>query len=222
MTVDAILRCYKVSTVNASKRFILRVTGLLSDRQQTQKSLRGDKTEGWISNIVKLRRALKLDDAETIADALETPLSELVRRPEDVTYELSGAEARLLDAYRQLAPAEQQSLLTLATLRTRRVGRPSKHSATKRLHPHIEVALNTNTPTASASSSPGVTNDGSRSLPPVPAAIQEILARADREIANYRASVDGAREQAPTARPSVAGGSRDRRTHGGSHPRKAQ
>lgn len=114
--------------MKAVERFVLRVTGLLEDRKQPQKSLRGEKTEGWISNIVKLRRALKLNDADEIAEALGVPLSELVRRPEDRTYELSGNEARLLDAYRRMSPVEQQALITIATLRYRKVGRPKKNT----------------------------------------------------------------------------------------------
>lgn len=117
--------------MKAVERFVLRVTGLLADRKQTQKSLRGEYSEGWISNIVKLRRALKLDDAEDIAEALGVPLSELIRRPDDRTYELNGTEARLLDAFRRMSPTEQQSLITIATLRYRKVGRPHKSDKLK-------------------------------------------------------------------------------------------
>lgn len=107
------------------ERFRLRVISLLEDRKQTQKSLRGDKTEGWISNIMLGRRGIKIQDAEEIADILNVPLAELIRRPEDQVYELSPTETRLIEAFRRMSLTEQHALLTMATLRYRKVGRPA-------------------------------------------------------------------------------------------------
>jgi hypothetical protein len=117
--------------VKAVERFLLRVNGLLQDRRQTQKSLRGDKTEGWISNIMRERRALKLNDADELAETLGVPLAELVRRPDDRTYELTGTEARVIEAFRRLSPTEQQAAIALLTLRQRKVGRPPKNESKK-------------------------------------------------------------------------------------------
>jgi transcriptional regulator with XRE-family HTH domain len=107
------------------ERFRLRVIGLLEDRGLTQKAIRGSKTEGWVSNIITGRRGIRLNDVEQIADALNVPVAELMRRPEDHVYDLSQTESRLIEAFRKLSHHEQQALLTMATLRFRRVGRPS-------------------------------------------------------------------------------------------------
>jgi hypothetical protein len=211
--------------VKAGERFVLRVTGLLAERRQTQKSLRGDKSEGWISNIVKLRRALKLDDADEIANALEVPLSELVRRPEDVTYQLSGPEARLLDAYRQLAQAEQQSILTLATLRSRRVGRPVKKittASTNRLISDAQSGLNSAvTSTSAAASLPQGASHASR-VAAVPPEVQAILAEAEARIAAIYAGRRLPGGQDPNNRAVVTGAARRRRSVRYTHPDKAR
>lgn len=207
--------------MNATKRFVLRVTELLAERKQTQKSLRGENSEAWISNIVKLRRALKLDDADDIATALDVPLSELVRRPEDVTYELDGTEARLLDAYRQLAPVEQQALITLATLRTRRIGRPSKKvqpNTTKRLNPTSGGRKVTE---SLATLSPGGSLASGRVPSSLSPDVQRLVSEFEGRIAELLAT-EPVREQAPAPRDGVASALDGHRSTGRSGSSKAR
>lgn len=111
------------------ERFRLRVIALLEDRGLTQKSIRGTKTEGWVSNIITGRRGIRLIDVEEVANALNVPVAELMRRPEDRCYDLSSTEARLIEAFRRLSHVEQQALLTVATLRFRHIGRPNRQEA---------------------------------------------------------------------------------------------
>lgn len=117
-----------VASLTARERFRLRVISLLEQRGLTQKALKGERSEGWISNIIAGRRNLKLDDAQQIADALQTPLAELLTRPDDQLYELDNLESLLIESFRQLAPDEQKALLTITTLRHRQApyasGRP--------------------------------------------------------------------------------------------------
>jgi transcriptional regulator with XRE-family HTH domain len=128
----SITLCYDSGIVTtAFERFRMRVLDLLEDRGINQKALRGEFTEGWISNKLQGRRKLYFSDVEQIADALNVPMSELVRHPEDRTYDLSATEARLIEAFRKLSQNEQQALLTLATSRFRAVGRPSFPTSVK-------------------------------------------------------------------------------------------
>src|SRR3977135_4227089 len=105
------------------ERFRVRVMGLIEDRGLNQKDLKGSKTEGWISNIVTGRRGIKLNDVEGIAEALNVPVAELVRKPEDRVYDLSATEARLIEAFRKIPAQEQQAILILSTARFRQDGR---------------------------------------------------------------------------------------------------
>lgn len=113
------------------ERFRLRVLDLLEDRGLFQKDLKGPFSAGWISNKLKGSRGLYFRDVTQIAEALNVPVSELVRHPDDKTYDLSALEARLIEAFRKLSITEQQALLTMATLRHRGPGRPTYHTAVK-------------------------------------------------------------------------------------------
>lgn len=115
--------------------FWIRVQDALRDRKESGREkvrdqdladATGNTSKSWAGNMRALRREITLNDAAAIAERLEMPLSELVRRPDDVTYELTGLEARVIEAYRTLQPSEREALLTLATLRYRKVGRPKK------------------------------------------------------------------------------------------------
>jgi hypothetical protein len=108
-----------MAKMTARDRFLLRVHGILEERDLNQKDLRGTNSEGWISNKLRGKRNLTLNEAEEIADALPVPLTELLRRPENAVYELDNLEARLLEAFRQLAKQEQDAFLTIITLRHR-------------------------------------------------------------------------------------------------------
>jgi len=115
-----------IGEMDIRMRFRVRVADLLEQRGLKQKSLVADKTEGWISNIMTGRRGVRLEDLDTIAGVLNVPPAELIRDPHNQTFELTPNEIRLVEAFRRLSPTEQQALLTLATLRYRKVGRPAK------------------------------------------------------------------------------------------------
>lgn len=108
-----------MAPATASRRFRLRVLELMEERHITQKALKGNNTEGWISNKIHGRRGVQLDEAEEIAGALQVPLAELIRRPDDQHYTLDNLESRLVEAFRQFSKDEQSALLILATLRQR-------------------------------------------------------------------------------------------------------
>ena len=61
---DDISGCYSGVAMNVVERFLLRVNEILHERNENQKSLRGDKSEAWISNIMRGSRQLRLRDAE--------------------------------------------------------------------------------------------------------------------------------------------------------------
>lgn len=128
-----ITECYSVhgTSMTVVERFRLRVISLLEDRGLKQNMIRGSKTEGWVSNILTGRRGIRLNDVEEIASALNVPVAELVRRPDDRTYDLTATEARLIEAFRRLSQTEQHALLTLATLRFRHVGRPTRNESSR-------------------------------------------------------------------------------------------
>lgn len=175
-----------------TERFRLRVIGLLEEKGLHQKDLRGSKTEGWVSNIITGRRGIKLDDVEGIAEALNVPVAELVRRGDDRVYDLSGTEARLIDAFRQLSFNEQTSLLTLATLRLRG---STVQSGSDRL-PKLASARGA--------------DHGPNALPP---AVVAYLAEAERKISSWYEA--DARRQVASPRRKVAGASKSRRDIGG-------
>jgi transcriptional regulator with XRE-family HTH domain len=121
--------------LTASARFRLRVLSILDDRDIAQKTLRGANSESWISNKLRGTRGLALNDAEEIAAALQVPIAELLRRPDDQLYELDNAEVRVVDAFRQLAAHEQDAVVTLLTLRQRPAAHASgRQIATERRH----------------------------------------------------------------------------------------
>lgn len=108
-----------VGMMTAASRFILRVQEVLDSGEFKQKDLSVGNSEGWISNILKARRGLRLNDAAEIAAAMGRPLSELVRETENTLYELDNLEARAIEAFRQLSKAEQEAFVTIVTLRHR-------------------------------------------------------------------------------------------------------
>lgn len=112
--------------MNILMRFRVRVADLLEQRGLKQKELRGDHTEGWISNIMTARRGVGLEDLESIANILNIPPAELIRDPMNTTLELTPNEIRLVQAFRALSGHEQNAVLTMATLRQRsgKAGRP--------------------------------------------------------------------------------------------------
>ena len=169
--------------MTAASRFILRVQEYI-DKGVRQKDLKGPNSEGWISNILKARRGLSLNDAEMIAEALKVPLAELLRRPDDAIYELDNLEGRLIEAYRALARPEQEALLTLATLRQRQGTAP----ASRRV-PALQ------------SPSRG-TVDERRTSTPLPQAVLAILAKSKQDIETWYAAHAG--RQVADSRPKVA------------------
>jgi transcriptional regulator with XRE-family HTH domain len=122
------LRYSENDSMNIRMRFRVRVADLLERRGLKQKTLIGDNTEGWISNIMTGRRGVRLEDLEAIANILNVPPSELIRAPTDVTLELTPQEVRLVEAFRVLSGVEQHALLMVATLRQRsgKAGRPTR------------------------------------------------------------------------------------------------
>jgi len=103
----------------ARDRFVLRVRAILDEKKLPQKAARGSNSEEWISTKLSGARNLQLNEAEEIADALQVPLAELLRKPEDSVYELDNMEARLIEAYRQLSKPEQDAFVLVMTLRHR-------------------------------------------------------------------------------------------------------
>ena len=125
-TTGRYINWYSGRAMDIRMRFRVRVADLLEQRGLKQKALSADKSEGWISNIMTGRRGVRLQDLESIAGVLGVPPSELIRAPEDTMIELTATEGRIVEAFRRLSPTEQQALLTVATLRYRKVGRPAK------------------------------------------------------------------------------------------------
>lgn len=115
--------CYNrqdpMAKMTARERFLLRVHSVLDERDLNQKDLKGANSEGWISNKLRGQRDVKLNEAEQIADALQVPLAELLRKPEDSVYELDNVESRLVEAFRQLSKPEQDAFVLTVTLRHR-------------------------------------------------------------------------------------------------------
>jgi len=181
-----------VEPMTALKRFRLRVIEVLEQRGLTQKSLKGDRTEGWIANIIAGRRNLRLDDAERIADALQMPLSELVRRPDDRTYELDNLESLLVETFRQFSVEEQKALLTVITVR----------------HRQAPYATGRNVAASRVNSSRGATHGGASStrMATHPDRVSQILAEAVEKILTENPG-----GQAPVSRASSPGASTDRR-----------
>lgn len=188
--------CYsegQVAPMTALARFRLRVIEVLDARGLTQKSIRGTKTEGWIANIIAGRRNLRLDDAEAIADALQMPLSELVRRADDRTYELDNLESLLVETFRQFHPDEQKALLTIVTLRQR----PAPYAAGKQVAPARATTTSRGAAYGGASSA-RVAADPER--------VSHILAKAVADI--FQPEAGG---QAATPRTASTGSAADRR-----------
>lgn len=103
-----------------AERFIDRVRDVLDEKHIPQKELlREGQSQGWISNKLRGRRRMTLNEAAEIAEALNMPLTELLRKPEDRVYELDNLEVRVMDAFRQLSDEEQTATVTLLTLRQR-------------------------------------------------------------------------------------------------------
>lgn len=166
--------------MTARERFLLRVHSVREQRNLHQKDLKGSNSEQWISNKLRGLRDLSLNEAEEIADALQVPLAELLRRPDDLVYELDNLEGRLIDAFRQLNAAEQDALLTLSTLRLR----PAPYATGRKVA------------TLQATQAKGAAHGGASSPARVaanPERVSHILARAVQEIFN-----DESGRQAPT------------------------
>lgn len=179
--------------MTATARFRLRVISLLEEKGWTQKSLKGDSSEGWISNVITGRRNLKLDDAEKIAARLQRPLAELLRRPDDHVYELDNLEARLVEAFRAMNETEQQAFITIATLRQRQP-------------PNVlggKVAVGRGLPISKGAAHGGAS---STRVAADPARVSHILAKAVEDI--LKGATGG---QAPASHAGGARGADDRR-----------
>lgn len=72
------------------------------------------RSDGWISNVLKGRQGLSLDDLDTVADALDLPPSALVKEAGSALEELRPTEARMVRAIRELPPALRDYLVVLA------------------------------------------------------------------------------------------------------------
>lgn len=172
-------------------RFRFRVLAVIDERHLTQKSLKGqdwgESSEGWISNKLSGRRGINLDEADDIATRLHYPLSELVRRPGDRTYELDNLEARVIEAFRQLSRPEQNAFVTTITLRQR----PAPYAGEK-----VAKALHRSAARTAAHGSPFATRPLSAELSPN---VQQHVSALDQ--ASHDEELEIARRQTPATRP---------------------
>jgi transcriptional regulator with XRE-family HTH domain len=114
--------------LNAMERIRARLKALLDERQlgggtQKQKKLAEfvakynretkPRSQAWISNILNNRRDLRLDDLDAVAEFFRLPPAELLRRPDDVSMELSPTERLLIRNLRRMDPVRRDSVLNL-------------------------------------------------------------------------------------------------------------
>ena len=72
------------------------------------------RSDGWISNLLKGRQGLSLDDLDTVAEAVDLPPSALVKEVGSALEELRPTEARMVRAIRELPPALRDYLVVFA------------------------------------------------------------------------------------------------------------
>lgn len=194
--------CYYLGTVarmTARERFLFRVHSTLEERNLNQKDLKGANSEGWISNKLRGQRDLKLNEAEQIADALQVPLAELLRKPEDSVYELDNLEARVVEAYRQLSKPEQDACVLLLTLRHR----PAPYATGRKVAIHGGTKPYTGVPHGSSAVS------ARPAAAALPESVRILVAEFEQRIADAFGGTGGS---APVDRRAVAGPPKHRRS----------
>jgi len=105
--------------MDAMDRLRRRVAALLNDRKTSgkirQKALSRhlDKSEAWLSNILKEKRGVRVKDLDAIAEFFHIPPAELIRASENDLMEVSPLEAQLLRRFRRASSQWRESILHL-------------------------------------------------------------------------------------------------------------
>lgn len=93
-----------------------------------EKATGEEKGTAWISNILAGRRDLRLIHLDAVAEFFRVPPAELLRRPDDVSMELSPTERLLIRNLRRMDPVQRDSFLNVAGVK---VGLPGQKQPTK-------------------------------------------------------------------------------------------
>lgn len=96
---------------DAAERVRLRIAAWTKDQGHGSKKALADAVTGlygvkrsptWATDIVKGRQDLRLQDLDAVADAMDVPPGDLVRRNDRQYLEVTNAEARLIRYFRAL------------------------------------------------------------------------------------------------------------------------